>query len=723
MLVALLAASTLGSLRPSSAGATTSAPTISVGTATNLSQASGNQFEGAVAIDPSNPSHMFVLGRDESGNMIGARSSDGGATWTHSRVGTGIASTSKLPPGWGNASVAFDQYGNLFVVYLSTGTSTYTDFALSVDGGATFSHQVALASLTDQPVVAVGAGSVWVTFNHGGVNYAVGTTVTGLGAMGTFGVAQAIPGANGGSFGDLTVGPQGQVMAAFGPNGATGGVVVSIDPDGLGPLGFTTAVEAAPTNVPGFDYIPAAPNWGIDSEAHLAWDLSGGPHNGRVYLSYLDAPSTDLSNTMLYVTHSDDGGTTWSSPVLINDDGTSASHFMPGFAVDQTTGTVGATWYDTRGDTTRVNATYYGSVSIDGGDSWSTNFPIAAGTSNATYAPPPGSIRNTNWGDYTGLAFNAGVMVPVWADNSNSTGNNAAGANGSFDLYAALVTVTIPDSAPTVATQPTATSVASGSTYSFSAAAAGRPTPTVQWQRSNDAGATWTSIGGATATTYSATAATIDNGAQFEAVFTNGYGSATTNAATLSVTAVPVITTQPTDSSVASGFTFSMSAAASGLPAPTVQWQRSNDGGTTWTSIGGATATTYSALAAITDAGAQFQAVFTNGSGSATTSAATLSVTTTTTIVLATNHTSLKAGKNATLTVTLTSPVTGKKKITTGTVTIFDGTTAVTTISVVKGKTKFITSFAPGTHVLHAVYSGAGSVLAAISTTITILAA
>ena len=245
MLVALLAASTLGSLRPSSAGATTSAPTISVGTATNLSQASGNQFEGAVAIDPSNPSHMFVLGRDESGNMIGARSSDGGATWTHSRVGTGIASTSKLPPGWGNASVAFDQYGNLFVVYLSTGTSTYTDFALSVDGGATFSHQVALASLTDQPVVAVGAGSVWVTFNHGGVNYAVGTTVTGLGAMGTFGVAQAIPGANGGSFGDLTVGPQGQVMAAFGPNGATGGVVVSIDPDGLGPLGFTTAVEAA----------------------------------------------------------------------------------------------------------------------------------------------------------------------------------------------------------------------------------------------------------------------------------------------------------------------------------------------------------------------------------------------------------------------------------------------------------------------------------------------
>ncbi|MDX1999957.1 MAG: metallophosphoesterase, partial [Thermoanaerobaculia bacterium] len=81
-----------------------------------------------------------------------------------------------------------------------------------------------------------------------------------------------------------------------------------------------------------------------------------------------------------------DGGATWSTPVLVNDDGTNASHFMPGFAVDQTTGAVGATWYDTRGDPTRVTARYYGSVSVDGGDTWSPNFPIANGPSNATVA-------------------------------------------------------------------------------------------------------------------------------------------------------------------------------------------------------------------------------------------------------------------------------------------------------------------------------------------------
>ena len=73
-----------------------------------------------MAVDPSNPQRMFVLGRDESGNLIGARSTDGGPSWTHARMGTCVCSSDKLPPGWGNTSVTFDSFGNLFAVYLST---------------------------------------------------------------------------------------------------------------------------------------------------------------------------------------------------------------------------------------------------------------------------------------------------------------------------------------------------------------------------------------------------------------------------------------------------------------------------------------------------------------------------------------------------------------------------------------------------------------------------
>ena len=718
-----MAGTAMAVIRPSVVAATPAGPTISVGNVVNLSQETGNQFEGSVAIDPSNSNRIFVLGRDETGNLIGSRSSDGGATWTHSRMGTCTCSTDKLPPGWGNASVAFDRFGNLFVVYLSTTAFTYTDFALSTDGGATFSHQQALASLTDQPVVATGNGSVWVTYNRGGVNTVVGASVTGLGSIGSFGTPEAVPGANASSFGDISVGPQGQVMVAFGPNASTGGVVVSVDPDGLGPLGFTTATEVAPTNVPGFDLIPAAPNWGVDSEAHLAWDQSGGTHDGRVYLAFLDAPSSDLNNTMLYVMHSDDGGATWSAPVLVNDDGTAASHFMPGFAVDQTTGAVGATWYDTRGDSTRVNAAYYGSVSIDGGDTWSTNFPISAATSNATHATPPAPIRNTNFGDYTGLAFHGGVMVPIWADNSNSTGDNPAGAAASFDLYTALVQVTVPATAAAVTSSPSSTTVASGSTYSFTASGSGSPIPAVQWQRSDDGGTTFTDIVGATSTTYSNSSVVTDSGAQFRAVFTNSTGSATTTAATLTVTTAAAVTSSPSSTTVASGSTYSFTASGSGSPIPAVQWQRSDDGGTTFTDIVGATSTTYSNSSVVTDSGAQFRAVFTNSTGSATTTAATLTVTTTTSMTLTVGHTSIRAGKSDPVTVVITSPVTGRAKVAVGIVTIYDGARVIAFQQVSKGKIKVNLTFAAGSHVLRAVYSGSGLVLAAQSLPVTVTAA
>ena len=85
--------------------------------------------------------------------------------------------------------------------------------------------------------------------------------------------------------------------------------------------------------------------------------------------------------------------------------------------------------------------------------------------------------------------------------------------------------------------QPTDSTVTVSMTATFTAAASGSPAPTVQWQRSNDTGATWTAIAGATSASYT-TAATVagDNGALFRAVFTNSAGSATTMGGKLTVT-------------------------------------------------------------------------------------------------------------------------------------------------------------------------------------------
>ena len=55
----------------------------------------------------------------------------------------------------------------------------------------------------------------------------------------------------------------------------------------------------------------------------------------------------------------------------------------------------------------------------------------------------------------------------------------------------------------------------------------------------------------------------------------------------------PVVTTQPANQSVQEGTPATFASAASGIPSPTVQWQRSTNGGTTWSSVPGATNTTY----------------------------------------------------------------------------------------------------------------------------------
>ena len=188
--------------------------------------------------------------------------------------------------------------------------------------------------------------------------------------------------------------------------------------------------------------------------------------------------------------------------------------------------------------------------------------------------------------------------------------------------------VSVPSVAPTVTTQPTGQTVTATQSASFSAAASGFPTPTVQWQVSTDHGVTFSLVSGATSDTLTIpVTTTAENGNEYEAVFTNGSGSATTNPATLSVTppVAPTITTQPISQPVPSGQTVTFSAAASGTPTPTVQWQLSFDNGSTWSDTT-LTSPSFSGTAIPFANGWEVRAVFTNLGGSATTNPATLTV-------------------------------------------------------------------------------------------------
>ncbi|GAB2591226.1 Ig-like domain-containing protein [Microlunatus antarcticus] len=88
----------------------------------------------------------------------------------------------------------------------------------------------------------------------------------------------------------------------------------------------------------------------------------------------------------------------------------------------------------------------------------------------------------------------------------------------------------------------------------------------------------------------------------------------------------PFVTSSPASASVRLGATATFTAAATGTPAPTVQWQRA-DGTGDFVDIPDATNMTYASSTKAADQGARFRAVFTNETGTATSNVATLTVT------------------------------------------------------------------------------------------------
>ncbi len=82
----------------------------------------------------------------------------------------------------------------------------------------------------------------------------------------------------------------------------------------------------------------------------------------------------------------------------------------------------------------------------------------------------------------------------------------------------------------------------------------------------------------------------------------------------------PEVTKEPLSVEVLEGGEATFEAGASGVPAPTVQWELSTDKGGTWSPVAGGTSDTLKVLSAKTsESGDEYRAVFTNPAGEATT--------------------------------------------------------------------------------------------------------
>lgn len=207
---------------------------------------------------------------------------------------------------------------------------------------------------------------------------------------------------------------------------------------------------------------------------------------------------------------------------------------------------------------------------------------------------------------------------------------SAGRATATVDSFSWFVVAVQP---PLITVPPASLSVVEPATASFSVTALGAPPFSYRWERSDDDGASWNPIAGATARSYTtpATSVAADDGDRYRVIVSNLDGDTTSAAATLTVTAVvtaPAITQQPQDRSVASGATATFSCAASGTSV-TYQWQRADAGSSSWSNIAGASNASYTTAAVQPgDDGARFRCVASNSAGSATSNDAGLTVTT-----------------------------------------------------------------------------------------------
>ncbi|HET9157398.1 MAG TPA: sialidase family protein, partial [Myxococcaceae bacterium] len=174
-------------------------------------------------------------------------------------------------------------------------------------------------------------------------------------------------------------------------------------------------------------------------------DRSGGKHNGRLYCSWLDAGA---EGTDIFLSTSDDSGATWSAAKPVGDRlGFPVDRFDHWLAVDNKTGDVVVSFYDTRNDTTgqRYQTDTYLARSKDGGATFGPDIRVSSESSNEHDCDgifPCSAINYGNQqGDYEGVAIYDGAAHPIWTDSreNRSTSGCPAGLMKMEEVFSATV--------------------------------------------------------------------------------------------------------------------------------------------------------------------------------------------------------------------------------------------------------------------------------------------
>ncbi|MBK7213160.1 MAG: T9SS type A sorting domain-containing protein [Bacteroidales bacterium] len=385
--------------------------------------------ECSIANNPMNPTQYYAVW-----NSTGTAGGKGyytndGFTWTAGNPSwTGM---------WGDVVVAYDSMGNLsYQNMYGASTIQGVKVAMSSNNGQNWSS----------PVTAMaGSDKNWMTADQTSgpySNYIYGTMTNS--------------GSTGQSYSrSMDLGATWQSPTSFNPGGAIPGTSVCVGPDGSTQGGAVYVVTNSGSSFSStytfYRSLNGGQNFTLMSSQNyantvgtqvggrnavlnmrtrpypfIAADNSYGPHRGRLYLVYAsNNPSGNGNKPDIFCRYSDNGGSTWSTAKVVNDDVNSQSNhnWFPAIWCEKNTGRLYVSWMDTRDCPTSDSCMMYATYSDDG-ITFAQNQKLSNKKMKINCNSCGGGGTPMYLGDYNGVAANKVSAMMAWTDfRDNSFGS------------------------------------------------------------------------------------------------------------------------------------------------------------------------------------------------------------------------------------------------------------------------------------------------------------
>jgi len=221
---------------------------------------------------------------------------------------------------------------------------------------------------------------------------------------------------------NISTGPNGEVYAVWAVYENTSVLdekAIGFNKSVNGGASFGSASKII-TNIKGIRNVGVSKSMRVNSFPSMSVDISGGANNGNIYVVWTNVGTPGINtgtNKSVYIIRSSNGGTTWSTPVKVNQgpfqNGKEA--YFPWISCDPVTGFLYIIFYDDR-NTSASSCEAWVAISEDAGATWE-DFRV----SDVSFTPSPiPGLAADYFGDYLGISAYNGRVYPCWTDNRGS---------------------------------------------------------------------------------------------------------------------------------------------------------------------------------------------------------------------------------------------------------------------------------------------------------------